>query len=378
MPTPPARPSVSSAQRVVVKLGTRVLTHDDGRLALSRLVGIVEEIAKACKEGRQVLIVSSGAVGLGCDALSISVPRELPLRQACAAIGQARLMRLYQDGFQHFGLLCAQVLLSEGDFHHRERYLNLREALTALLRKGVVPIINENDVVSTAELALGEGGRSIFGDNDRLSALVGSKLGADLLVLLTDVEGVYDKDPSKHPTARLLHRLEQDRQVEAGGSGSGAGRGGMESKLAAAKVASKGGCQVVIASGRHPGALGRVLTGEEAGTWLPAGRGLSAHQRWIAFATAPKGSFCIDGGAVEALQLRGASLLAAGVSKVSGDFQTGDIVEIRGPRGEAIGRGMVSCDGQAAREWARGVAPDGVRSHDALVHRDRLVLEGER
>ncbi|MEM7582298.1 MAG: glutamate 5-kinase [Acidobacteriota bacterium] len=373
------RPEVAAARRVIVKLGTRVLTHDSGRLALSRLFAVVEAAAELRASGREVLLVSSGAVGLGQDALGLEdTLLELHVRQACAAVGQNRLMALYDSGFSRLGLVCGQVLLSQTDFDDRVRYLNLRSTLSALLRRGVVPIINENDAVSTDELAFVEGAeRRIFGDNDRLSALVATELDADLLVLLTDVDGVFDRDPRRYPEARLLARVEDPDRLAgaAGGPASAASRGGMRSKVEAASVAVRGGCHAVIASGREPGALRRVLNGDEVGTWFPAGPGLAARRRWIAFAVAPRGELQLDAGAVVALQDRGASLLAVGVARVEGEFEAGDVVQLRGPDGAVIGRGIVSCDAATARQWTAGHAPEGVRNHHALVHRDHLALE---
>lgn len=271
------------------------------------------------------------------------------------------------------GLRCAQVLLTQSDFDDRARYQHLRSALMAMLELGVVPIINENDVVATEELALGEG--KVFGDNDKLSALVAARLGADLLVLLTDVAGVYDRDPRQHPDARLLERIDGAEAIEIGGSVSGAGRGGMRSKIEAANVASRSGCNAVIASGREHQSLERLFAGEPVGTFFPARQSLDARRRWIAFATAVRGGLRVDAGAVRALRERGASLLAAGVTAVEGDFEAGDVVTLRGPEGAMVGRGVVTCEAEVARRWARGEAPQGVGNRHALIPRDDLVLE---
>jgi glutamate 5-kinase len=376
----PARPEIATATRIVLKLGTRVLTHDDGRLALSRLFRVVEVAAELRRRGCDVLLVSSGAVGLGRDALGLaSNPVDLEERQACAAVGQTRLMGLYEAGFGRLGLVCGQALLAQGDFHHRVRCLNLRNTLEALLRRGVVPVINENDAVSTEELSYGGGARAVFGDNDKLSALVASELSADLLVLLTDVAGVYDRNPHQDPEARLLDRIDDAagfEGVDAGGSASGAGRGGMRSKVEAARVATRAGCHAVIASGQVPGVLEAVLAGERVGTWFPAGPALDARRRWIAFAVAPKGVLYLDPGAVKAVRNRGASLLAAGVERVEGRFRRGDVVELRGPDGERLGRGMMHWDADTTRRWCKGYPPDEAKNRDALIHRRHLVLEG--
>ncbi|MBL4845286.1 MAG: glutamate 5-kinase [Planctomycetes bacterium] len=374
-----SRTPVAGARRVVVKLGTRVLTHDDGSLALGRLFGLIESLATLRQTGREVILVSSGAVGLGQAALGLEQPpTELALRQACAAVGQSRLMGIYEEGFSRLGLVCAQVLLSQGDFADRLRYLNLRNTFSRLLELGVIPVVNENDAVATDELAWVEGrGRPVFGDNDRLSALVATKLGADLLVLLTDVAGVFARDPREDPDAPLLSRVDDVTKLAGAisGASSAASRGGMLSKVAAAEIAARSGCEAVIASGREPDVLTRLVAGAEVGTWFPAQAGLPARQRWIAFASAARGALHLDAGAVRALREKKASLLAPGVARVEGEFEQGEVVELFGPEGGLVGRGLVSCDATQAEAWRVGQAPAGTRNHDALVHRDHLVLE---
>jgi glutamate 5-kinase len=253
----------------VVKVGTRVLTHPDGRLALARIHQIIEVVAQV-RRTRDVLLVSSGAVGLGQEALGLeAAPSELTLRQACAAVGQSRLMEIYQRGFERMGVITAQVLLTAGDFEDDERYVNLRATLMGLLRRRVVPIVNENDVVATDELSLdGTSGTAGFGDNDRLSALVASRLRCELLVLCTDVDGVYDRDPRVDENARRLSLVTSTEGLEFGRPGAG-GRGGMASKVSAARLASEAGCDVVIVSGLDPEALSLALEGHEVGTWFP-------------------------------------------------------------------------------------------------------------
>jgi glutamate 5-kinase len=374
-----ARPAVAAARRVVIKVGTRVLTREDGKLSLVRLYRIVEVAAALRDQGREVLLVSSGAIGAGREALGLATtPTEVAARQACAAIGQSRLMALYQQGFGPLGLLSAQVLLTEADFDDRNRYLNLRAALTHLLSVGVVPIINENDTVSTAELALHRTStRPVFGDNDRLSALVASELDADLLVLLTDVAGIYDKNPRDHADARLIPRVDEPEclQAETSGTTSGVGRGGMASKIEAATIASRFGCHAVIASGFDADAAARVVAGDEVGTWFPATGSMSARRRWIAFATRPQAVAYLDAGAVEAIVDRGGSVLPAGVKRLDGEFAQGDVIELRGPDGEVLGRGIARTDSASTRAWMAGAAPAGVRT---LVRRQHLVLEGAK
>lgn len=369
------RPPLARAKRIVVKVGTRVLTHDDGRLALVRLFQVVESLATWRRAGREVILVSSGAMGLGQQALDLQDnPTDLADRQACAAIGQSRLMGLYHEGFARLGMVCAQVLLTHTDFEDRTRYLSLRNCLARLLDHSVIPVINENDTVSVAELR--EAGRPAFGDNDRLSALVASKLGCDALVLLTDVDGVFDRNPRHDPEARLLERVAGTDGFEADltGAGSHVSRGGMLTKVEAGFVAARSGCHAVIASGFEAGTLDRILEGQNVGTWFVAREGMSAHKRWIAFATRVRGALHIDAGAVRALAERQASLLAAGVTQVDGTFASGDVVELRGPEGESVGRGIIRVDAEEVRAWLRGVVPEGIRNH-ALIRRNHMVLE---
>ena len=275
--TPPERPAVAAARRIVLKIGTRVITHDDGRLALPRFFSVVEAAARLRGEGREVLIVSSGAVGLGMETLGFdSMPRELEMRQACAAVGQTRLMGLYEQGFQLLGYVCGQLLLTRDDFDDGVSYRNLHNTLSTLLEREVIPIINENDAISTEELAYGSGERHrLFGDNDGLSALVATRLEADLLVLLTDVDGVFDRDPRQHADASLVERIDiGGERIEsvgtAGAANSVAGRGGMKSKLEAASRAACAGCQAIIASGRAVESWPELFAGGTVGTWFPA------------------------------------------------------------------------------------------------------------
>lgn len=264
----PHRASLTRARRVVVKVGTRVLTHDDGRLALTRVYGLVEDIGAALADGREVILVSSGAVGLGCEVLGFpSAPADLATRQMCAAVGQSRLLTLYQQGLDHLNLIAGQVLISRQDFGDEERRDNLTRSLEAMLDRGILPVVNENDVVSTDELALGDD--ASFGDNDRLSALVASHVGAELLILLTDVDGVFDGDPAAADSTLVAFLDDPEGHDALADVLEGPGRGGMRSKLDSAALAARSGCQVVIASGRTTEPVRRVLAGEAIGTWIP-------------------------------------------------------------------------------------------------------------
>ncbi len=263
------RQRVAAARRIVVKAGTNVIMRDDGAVALGRLYGLIESVASLKKQGRHVLIVSSGAVGLGAQRLRLGRrPGSLTLKQACAAIGQSRLMSVYEEGFEKMGLLTAQVLLTEDDFMDRTRFQNLSATLEKLFELDAVPILNENDTVSTLELEApdGTGVRGLFGDNDRLSALVMSKVKADVLVILSDVDGLFTGNPAHDRTATLIPVVREITEEIARHADGGSGRGGMASKLDAARIATGSGGVAVIANGRTPGVLDRLFAGEAVGT----------------------------------------------------------------------------------------------------------------
>ncbi len=381
-----ARPAVAAARRWVVKLGTGVLTEADGQLARHRLRHHLGALATLWHRGHQVVLVSSGAVGLGRHLLGLE-PKALDvqLRQSCAAIGQTKLMSFYEQELSRHGVVCGQVLLNQGDFDDRQRCLGLRQALQAMLANGVIPILNENDAVAAERLAQGVVERLIFSDNDRLAALVANELSCDLLLLLTDVDGVFDRDPRRHAEASLLSRVDDLAELGeiSAEPGTRGGRGGMGSKVAAAAVARAGGCQAVIANGHHRAVVQRVGAGEEVGTWLPAGQALSSRCRWIAFATAPRGVLHLDQGAVEALCLRHASLLPVGVVRVEGHFQRGDVVVMLGPSGETVGRGLALYDAETMRGLCGArLFNDRLSAEqkgpNALLRRTHVVLETKR
>jgi len=370
----PHRASLARTQRLVIKLGTQVVMRADGLPALGRLFGILESIARLRSQGREVLLVTSGAIGLGAQQLGLrDRPRRLAEKQACAAVGQGRLMSLYQDGFARLGLVAAQVLLTEYDFANRKRYLNLRATLERLLELGVVPIINENDTVSTAELASRAAFQSapVFGDNDKLSALVASGVEADTLLILSDVDGLFTGNPHQDPRARLIPLVPGlTKELEAFASGQSArGRGGMASKLAAVRVAVRAGAQVVIANGSQDGILEEVLSGQERGTLFEAGPRLRGRKRWIADASQLSGRLRVNRGAQEALLGGRASLLCAGVTALEGAFERDDVVAIADEEGSDFAKGVATLDRAAAEEALQH--PQGSRT---LVSRDTLVL----
>jgi glutamate 5-kinase len=373
------RAGLAAAKRIVVKAGSNVVIRPDGTPALSRLFALMETLAALRKEGREVLLVSSGAVGLGVQALGLKRrPAHLDLKQACAAVGQGRLMALYQEGFSRLGVEAAQVLLTEEDFSNRKRYLNLRATLDRILALGAIPVINENDTVSTQELESDDPARpwekAVFGDNDKLSALVASKMDADLLVILSDVDGLFTANPQADPEAHLVPEvLAITPELEGTASGtSSRGRGGMATKLAAARIATSSGAWTVIASGVREGVLPRVLAGEEEGTLFHPGPRLRGRQRWVAFASTPTGRIQVNDGARDALLAGKASLLSAGVLAFQGEFQAEDVVAIADAAGHEFARGVAQMDRLAAEALLGASGKPKV-----LVHRDTLAL-GER
>jgi glutamate 5-kinase len=376
------RTRVSDARRVVIKLGSNLFFNDSGAIALGRIFSFIEDIAAARISGRQVIVVSSGAVALGAAALKMkSAGASLAQKQALAAIGQSRLMNLYEQGFAKYDLTAAQVLLTEEDFSSRKRYLNLRHTLTTLLDMGVIPVINENDTVSTTELEVTDRSRS-FGDNDKLSALVMSKLDATVLILLSDVDGLFTDNPRENPDAEFIpevHEITSDIEAVAGKK-STRGRGGMATKLQAARVAMNSGGMAIIANGLKTGILGRVLTGDDEGTlFVGKATSLSEKRRWIAFASAISGRIHINEGAVDAITKKNASLLYAGVTRIEHEFEHGDVVSIVGPNGQEIGRGIVNYSSTDALKLI-GKHSDDIaklatsKNYDAFITRNNIAF----
>jgi glutamate 5-kinase len=355
------RELLNSAARIVVKLGTGVLTDSRKQPDLAQLEQLVAQVAEQRKAGREIVLVSSGAVGAGMGALGYEKrPGDVSELQACAAVGQSRLMATYEKLFSAYGLIVAQVLLTHEDLEHHERHLNARNTLVTLLTRGVIPIINENDAVSITELK--------FGDNDRLSALVASLLPADLLVILTTVDGVIENFGKANPkTIPIIERIDTELEKIAGGTDSATAVGGMKSKIEAAKIVVRSGIPLVVASGKKKHTLARIVAGEEEGTlFVPQPTKLQGRKRWIAFFHNPKGALFVDNGARTALREGGKSLLPPGVARCEGEFEAGDVVRI--------------CDLDGT-EFARGIA--GYRSVEVkarklqrveIVHRDNLVI----
>ncbi|CAH2031835.1 glutamate 5-kinase [Trichlorobacter ammonificans] len=371
------REFLKNIRRVVIKLGSRVLTDDSGSLDGTVIRQLCSDVAELRMRGIQVVLVSSGAVAAGRNALGMPERSgTIPQKQAAAAVGQPRLMRLYQECFEQHGLVTGQVLLTADDLASRQRFLNARGTLEALLAAGAVPVINENDTVTVAEIK--------FGDNDNLSALVTNLVEANLLLILTDIEGLYTANPAIDPTARLIPLVRSvTREIEraAGGSGSSVGTGGMATKVAAAKKAARYGVPTLMAPGKRPGVIGAALAGTEIGTlFLPADKGLNRRKHWIAYTLRPAGKVLVDAGARTALLEKGTSLLPSGIQAVEGRFERGSCVRICGPDGEEFARGVSDYGSAeialiAGRKSAEIEEVLGYHYGDAVVHRDNLALK---
>ena len=355
------RDSLKSVSRIVVKLGTGVLTDSRKLIDPAQLEQLVAQMAAQRKAGREIILVTSGAVGAGMGALGYETrPTDLAEKQACAAVGQSRLMAAYDKLFSAHGLVVAQVLLTHEDLEHHERHLNARNTLVTLLQRGVVPIINENDAVSFTEIK--------FGDNDKLSALVASLLPADLLVILTTVDGVIENFGKKNAQQlSLVEKINADVEDMAGGTTSVTAVGGMKSKIDAAKIVVRSGIPLVIASGKKKNVLAKILDGADEGTLFVAKPNkLQGRKRWIAFFHHPKGTLVVDDGAKKALREAGKSLLPPGVARCEGEFVAEDVVRICDLNGTEFARGIAKFSAEEIR--AKKLA------RVELVHRDDLVI----
>jgi len=366
---------VALAHTVVVKVGSNVLTADDGMVDHERIQSLAGQLGRVQRLGRKVVLVSSGAIAAGMGHLGLKTrPRDLRQLQACAAVGQSFLMRAYQDVLMGHALVPAQVLLTAGDFDNRTRYLNARNTIHTLLEWGSLPIINENDTVSVAEIR--------FGDNDHLAALVTNLLQAPLLILLTVVDGLHETDPSIDPTAAMIGTvpiMDQGTLRMAGSGRSSRGTGGMRSKLRAARVATAAGESVIMANGTRAGILDAIFAGAPVGTlFLPQGGAMPAWKRWLGFTAQPRGTLTVDSGARAAVQTQGRSLLPIGVRAVTGTFGKGDVVSLCDTEGE-FARGLTNYSAADAVRVA-GLRTEqigdvlGTVPYVEIVHRDNLVV----
>ncbi|AXK82639.1 glutamate 5-kinase [Pseudolabrys taiwanensis] len=371
-------PVLKDFRRIVVKVGSALLVdHAAGGLKRDWLDGLCADIADIHGRGRDVLVVSSGAIALGRAVLGL--PRgalKLEEAQAAAAVGQIALARAWSEALGAHGITAGQVLVTLGDTEERRRYLNARSTVAKLLEWKSVPVINENDTVATTEIR--------YGDNDRLAARVATMVSADLLVLLSDIDGLYDKPPAHNPDARLVPvvpRISAEIEAMAGASGSELSRGGMVTKIEAGKIATTAGTHMVIASGHVQRPLKRIADGGPCTWFLTPANPVTSRKKWIAGSLEPRGALHIDAGAVRALR-SGASLLPAGVTKVEGAFERGDAVIVRGPDGAEVGRGLIAYDALDAEKVKGRSSADvrdllGYEGRTEMVHRDDLALAGE-
>ena len=362
---------LATARRIVVKVGSSLVIGEGGARE-DWMASLAEDLAAMVAEGRQVLLVTSGAVALGRPRLALGRAVRLEEKQAAAAAGQAVLMQAWERAFAPHGIPTAQLLLTFGDTEQRRRWLNVRATLSVLLRRKALPIINENDSVATDELR--------YGDNDRLSARVAQMVGADLLVLLSDVDGLYTADPARDPDARRLEVVEEvtDEIESYAGGASLHGSGGMRTKIAAARIARAAGCATLIASGRDDHALRRLAGGAPATLVTAEGTPRRAYKQWIAGTLVPAGNVSVDAGAAAALAA-GRSLLPAGITAIEGEFERGACVSVRGPDGREIARGLIAYGAEEARALI-GCPKGGIAARlgyvraDELIHRDDLAM----
>ena len=367
---------VSNAQKIVVKVGTSTLTYKNGKLNLEQIEKLVRQLSDLRNQGKDVVLVSSGAIGAGMGKLNLEErPKTIPEKQAVAAVGQGILLHIYEKIFAEYGQATAQLLLTKADLEHRQRFLNARNTLLTLLKLGVIPIVNENDTVAFEEIK--------FGDNDTLAALVGTLIDADLVILLTDINGFYDGDPRKNPDAKRISVVEVvDETVEslAGSVGSKFGSGGMITKISAASIAVNAGIPLMIAHGAQDRILRRLTEGEDIGTlFLPVEMKPHLRKKWIAFGSHVDGKLVVDDGAKEAVLHKGKSLLPSGIVTVEGNFASGDVVAIVDLHGKEFARGICNYSGTELQkikgQKSKDICPIlGYKDFDEAIHRDNLSL----
>ena len=372
-----------NAKRIVFKFGTNILRGEDGSVSLPRVFSFIENIAALVKAGKEVIIVTSGAVGLGRKRLGLEGSKGTALKQACAAIGQSKLMSIYENGFDSYGLVAAQILLTEDDFSIRTRYLSLRTTLNKLLELGTVPVINQNDTVSNVDIIPRyENMQVCFSDNDKLSALVASELDADLLVILSDVDGLYNENPKTNPNAKIIREVDEvtDEICAMGTDASEGGRGGMRTKLEAARMVTRFGGKVLIANGTVPYIIKKIFDGEDYGTmFLPQNEGLSDKKRWIGYATNIIGKIVVNNGDKKALCEKRKSLLPIGVTSVINTFDKGDVVSILDEEGNEFARGIVNYDSLSCKRVMGNHSDDimkilNFKNYDAIITRDNITI----
>ena len=366
---------IENSKRIVFKFGTNTLRNDQKEISLSRLYSFVENISALYKEGREILIVTSGAIGLGAKKLNIDTTNSTTLKQAAASVGQPMLMGVWSQGFEKYSITTAQILLVEDDFSNRKKYLSLRATLSKLLENGIIPIINQNDTVSPTECE-----HASFSDNDKLASIVASKLDADLLVIVSDIDGLYDKNPKECADAKLIRQVDKvTPKIEALAKGATqGGRGGMITKLLAARVATTSGVYVKILNGKKPDILAHVFD-DNIGTIFLPNKNLSHKKRWIAYATNIMGSITVNDGAYSAIIQKQKSLLSVGITGVSGEFKKGEIISILNKDGVEFARGITNYDMKDIEKIKGAHSSEifdilGYKYDDDVIIKDNLVI----
>lgn len=376
------RSKITQANRIVIKFGTNILTNDDGDVSLPRVYSFIEDVSKLKKSGKEVILVTSGAVGLGKKKLGVESTEAVAMKQACAAIGQSKLMSIYESAFDQYGIVVAQILLTEDDFSQRKKYLSLRTTLNKLLELNVIPIINQNDTVSTIELdEIYPEMQVCFSDNDKLSALVAGELDADLLVILSDIDGLFDSNPKTNKEAKIIPVVEKVTQeiLNYGEDASVGGRGGMKTKLEAARLVSRSGGTVLIVNGKTPSIIQEVFSEKEIGTiFLPNDEMLSGKKRWIGYATNILGKVIVNYGAKKAILEKDSSLLPIGVVDVVNEFKKGEVVSIIDENEREIARGIANYSSKDCKKIAGAHSDDiakilGKKTYDEIVNRDNIT-----
>ena len=371
------RKDLKNAKRIVVKVGSSTITHANGKCDFARIDKLARELADWQNQGKEMILVTSGAVAVGVDRLGLpEKPKTIPGKQAAAAVGQGILMHTYEKIFAEYGQVVAQVLLTRMETIDRHRYTNARNTFMELLRQRVIPIVNENDVVALDELKIG--------DNDNMSALVASIVDADLVIILSDVDGLYTANPQTHPDAKLVSRVEEitaEIEASAGGTGSSVGTGGMFTKIQAAKNATTSGINLVIASGSEKDAISRILEGEEVGTlFVSKENRLQFRKRWLAFGARIMGSVTVDEGCEKAIKKAGGcSILPVGIVGVQGDFEAGNTVSVLTKEGREIARGLCHYSSEELKKIIGCQSSEiedrvGHKAFDEVIHRDDLVI----
>lgn len=369
------REQIKDAKRIVVKVGTSTLLYPNGKINLYRIEHLARELSDLASQGREVILVTSGAIGAGMVRMGLSErPDSMQEKQALASVGQVLLMHLYDKFFTEYGQVAGQVLLTKENFANHNQYINARNTLMAMLKSGIIPVINENDAVTVAEVKIG--------DNDTLSATVAAIVDADVLIILSDIDGVYDANPQTHPEAKLLSEIKEITsgvEAMAGGAGSAVGTGGMATKIEAAKIATAAGVTMFIASGGENGMLGRIIAGEDVGTvFPPKDAHLRARKGWLAFGKRISGILVVDEGCVKALK-KGSSLLAAGILATEGEYTAGSTVRVLTADYQEIARGTIAYDAAAVAKIKGRKTIDFTdildgEIHDEVIHRDNMVL----